>query len=124
MVLPDYRKAAQRLNQAVSSSKNDSPVERYTRLGRLVRLCGRGIRLIIVAMPLPAVYPIDDQLVRTLVTTTFRCWICVRFGEFHTIVFSTAFTSILRSPCIHPIFGDKIRACYPPMRNRGDNLRG
>jgi len=67
MVLPDYRKAAQRLNQAVSSSKNDSPVERYTRLGRLVRLCReRGIRLIIVAMPLPAVYPIDDQLVRTL----------------------------------------------------------
>lgn len=69
-LIPNYRSSAQRLNDTMKMTESSGAPSRpasYSRLKRLLALASRRrIRVIVAAMPLPEVYPVDPALLEIL----------------------------------------------------------
>lgn len=69
-LIPNYRSSAQRLNDTMKITESGGAVSHtatYSRLKRLLALASaHHIRVIVAAMPLPEVYPVDPALLQIL----------------------------------------------------------
>lgn len=69
LLIPDYQESAQLINRSMKSTEKSAAPSRptYHRLERLIAMAQQhGVRLIVIAMPQPNVYPLDSQVQSTL----------------------------------------------------------